>query len=115
MELTLNERSAGNVIVVRFNGRMVLGHETTAATERLRALVSKNATIVLDLDGLHHLDPSGIGALLSLYASAARQGARLYFVRPSSKIARLLETTKLTSLFPIFDSAEAAIAASAAR
>jgi len=114
MELTLDEHRAGNVVVVRFAGRMVLGQETTAATERLRALACHKTIIVLDLDGLHHLDPSGIGALLSLYAWAARHGARLFFVRPSSKITRLLETTKLTSLFPIYDSAEAAIAASAA-
>ena len=111
MELRLDERSAGNVLVVRFAGRMVLGHETAAATERLRALLTKNAIVVLDLDGLQHLDPSGVGALLSLYALAARHGAKLYFARPSSKITRLLETTKLTSLFPVFETAEAAIAA----
>lgn len=114
MELTVDERNAGNVLVVHFTGRMVLGHEATAATERLRALVAQNPLVVLDLNGLHHLDPSGVGALLSLYTSAARHGARLCFARPSSKIARLLETTKLNSVFPVYDSEEEAIAAFAA-
>ena len=114
MELTLDERRcSGNVIVVHFSGRMVLGQEATAATDRLRALLSQNATVILDLNDLHHVDPSGIGALLSLYALAKRHGARLYFASPSSKIAHLLETTKLTSIFPVFASEEAAIAASA--
>lgn len=114
MELTVNARNAGNVVVVEFAGRMVLGQASKAATEWLRELIARNPRIVLDLEGLMFVDPSGIGALLSLYTAATAQGGKLRFARPSRKIARLLESTKLTSVFPVHASEEEAIAAFAA-
>ncbi len=111
MELTVRAHHAGNVVVVKFAGRMVLGHAMAAATDWLRELIANNPQVVLDLNELFFVDPSGIGALLSLYTSATSRGGKLRFARPSRKIARLLETTKLTSVFPVHDSEEAAIAA----
>ena len=114
MELTVSARNAGSVVVVEFTGRMVLGEASKAATEWLRELIAKNPRIVLDLDGLMFVDPSGIGALLSLYTSATAHGGKLRFARPSRKIAQLLESTKLSSVFPVHESEEEAIAAFAA-
>lgn len=114
MELTVRSRHAGSVVVVTFAGRMVLGQAMQNATDWLRDLVSKNPQVVLDLNELFFVDPSGIGALLSLYTSATAHGGKLRFARPSRKIARLLETTKLSSVFPVHESEEAAIAAFAA-
>lgn len=114
MELTVRAHHAGNVVVVRFAGRMVLGPAMSAATEWLRELISRNPQVVLDLNELFFADPSGIGALLSLYTSATARGGKLRFARPSRKIARLLETTKLATVFPVHESEEAAIAAFAA-
>ncbi len=111
MEFSVRASRVGTITVLRFAGRMVLGHDTTAATDWMRALISQNHYVVIDLNGLMYADPSGIGSLLSLYTSASRIGTRLHFVRPSHKIARLLESTKLTTVFPIYDSEEAAIAA----
>lgn len=111
MELTLRARQAGKVMVVKCAGRMVLGHAMSAAVERLRELIAGNPQVVLDLNELFYVDPSGVGALLSLYTSATSRGGKLRFARPSQKIARLLETTKLTSVFPVHESEEAAIAA----
>lgn len=114
MELTVRARHAGDVVVVKFAGRMVLGKAMSSATEWLRELIASNPQIVLDLNELFFVDPSGIGALLSLYTSATSRGGKLRFARPSQKIARLLETTKLSSVFPVHESEEAAIAAFAA-
>ncbi len=114
MELTVRAHQTGNVVVVRFAGRMVLGPAMSAATEWLRELISRNPQVVLDLNELFFVDPSGIGALLSLYTSATARGGRLRFARPSRKVARLLEATKLTTVFPVHESEEAAIAAFAA-
>ncbi len=114
MELTVRSHQAGNVVVVRFTGRMVLGPAMSAATNWLRELINRNPQVVLDLNELFFVDPSGIGALLSLYTSATSRGGKLRFARPSRKVARLLETTKLTTVFPVHDSEEAAIAAFAA-
>ncbi len=111
MELTVRARHTGNVVVVKFAGRMVLGQATSAATEWLRELIANNPHVVLDLNDLFFVDPSGIGALLSLYTSATSRGGKLRFARPSRKVARLLETTKLSSVFPVHESEEAAIAA----
>jgi len=90
---------------------MVLGQETASATDWLRALICDRPRVVLDLDGLRSVDPSGIGALLSLYASAAQHGGQVHLARPSTKLAAMLRTTKLSSIFPVYDSPEEAIAA----
>lgn len=114
MELTVRTHHAGNVVIVSFAGRMVLGNAMQAATEWLRDLIAKHPQVVLDLNELFFVDPSGIGALLSLYTAATARGGKLRFARPSRKIARLLETTRLTSVFPVHESEAAAVAAFAA-
>lgn len=111
MELTVQARQAGDVMVVKFAGRMVLGQASSSAIEWLRQLIDSHPRVVLDMNELFFVDPSGIGALLSLYTAATAHGGRLRFARPSRKVARLLETTKLTHVFPVHDTEEAAIAA----
>jgi anti-sigma B factor antagonist len=111
MELKIKTRSAGGVVIVSLSGRMVLGEETKMVTHILRELISDRPQVVLDLNGLRAVDPSGIGALLSLYTSAAHAGGRVRLARPSSKLAAMLSSTKLASIFPIYDSAEEAVAA----
>ncbi len=111
MELTIKTRSAGGVMVVSLAGRMVLGEESTEALKVLRDLITDRPRVVLDLNGLRAVDPSGIGALLSLYTSAAHAGGQIRLARPSAKLAAMLNSTKLASIFPVYDCAEEAIAA----
>ena len=111
MELTIKTRKAGEVVVVNLSGRMVIGEETTMVLNILRDMITDRPRIVLDLNGLRCVDPSGIGALLSLYTSAVHAGGQIRLARPSSKLTAMLNSTKLSSIFPVYACAEEAIAA----
>ncbi len=104
-------KTAGPVAVVRLAGRMVLGEETTSATDWLKAVIHERPRVVLEINDLRCVDPSGIGALLSLYTAAAHLGGQLRLARPSTKLATMLKTTKLSTILPIHDSTEEALAA----
>jgi anti-anti-sigma factor len=76
----------------------------SSSTSRLlqstvRNEIPEKKTIVLDLSNVNFLDSSGIGALVSLWVSAKREGCELKLVGLSQRLKELLQLTKLDSLF----------------
>jgi len=58
-------------------------------------------------DGLHLL--AGLGAIIAGHARCRHHHGQIKLVAPSRPVRDLLETTRLTKLFPIYDSVEAAL------
>lgn len=67
--------------------------------------------LVIDLAGLDFIDSSGLGAFVSAYLKFRRRHGIVRLVRPQPQIWELLETTRLTLLFPVFGSVDDALAA----
>ena len=55
------------------------------------------------LAAAHEIDSAGRGELVLLYTTASQYHCRLCLVRPTPRIARMLETTKLDGILPHFD------------
>jgi len=100
MELHYEIESMQDVAVVRCSGRMVRGEaldEFRRGIERLGRL----RVLVLDLSEIQQLDAGGLGTLLLVRRWATQNSARLKLVNPPLFFRRVLEATKLASVFEI--------------
>jgi anti-anti-sigma factor len=68
--------------------------------EAVSPLISLGGRIIIDLGGVKHLDSSGLGALISLKASAIKQGkCLLQLANMTPGVTELLRVTQLTQMF----------------
>ena len=91
------------------------GSCTMTESERLGRRLTELAVdaaggpFIIDLSGLDFIDSIGIGGIVAAYLHCRRRQTELRLVRPQSEIARMFELSKLTRIFQIFPSVEAAL------
>ncbi|MGB0116064.1 MAG: anti-sigma factor antagonist, partial [Terriglobales bacterium] len=111
MQLRLESRPVGDVLVMQCHGRIVAGNEVYT----LHALVGdsfvKYGDVVLQLDQVEFVDSSGLGALVRLTQAARAKGGDLKLSGVPPKILKTLAMTNLLSQFETYDSVEEAITA----
>jgi anti-sigma B factor antagonist len=108
MELALHED--GSVTVVTLSGDLVIG-EAEALFKRTvsRLLEEGRVQLVVDCGGLRYVDSSGLGSLVRALTTSQHEGggAKLLSVPPT--LRRLLELTKLDSVFETFEQRDQAV------
>jgi anti-sigma B factor antagonist len=68
-------------------------------------------TVILDFSQVPYIDSSGLGSLVSAYVSRQKSGRRVALTGVNEPVLRLFEVTRTDSLFLIFPTIDAAIAA----
>src|SRR5262247_2840917 len=110
MSLSLNTRSVNGTIIVEVSGRLEAGESCLQLRELAKRLTSDGGrNFVLDLSGISYMDSSGLGLLLSIYATIRNQGGELKLLNCSDRVKELLRTTMLTEVFQIFEDENRAI------
>ena len=84
---------------------------SASVTAALDAQAPPIRRIVVDLRGVSFMDSMGLGALIDGRNRLALDGIEVVLVTGNGPVARLLELTKLTGSFMIFDSVETATSA----
>ena len=111
MALKFTNREVDGVSVVALDGRIVLGEESNALRERVKALVAEGKKkIVLNMANVTFIDSAGLGTLVAAHHSAKSQGAALKLCHLGSKFQEVLQITKLLTVFEVFDTEAAAVA-----
>jgi anti-anti-sigma factor len=106
MELRYQVECQHEVAIVRCSGRLVRGKALDEFRRGIEAL-DRLRVLVLDLCEIEQIDAGGLGALLLLRRGARMNGVQLKLVNPSPFLLRVLEATRLTSLFEISSLEEA--------
>jgi anti-sigma B factor antagonist len=111
MQLELLSLKTGNVIVIRCQGRLVVGEEVTALQSEIdkRSLESKR--FVLHLGEVNYLDSGGLGALVRIAGSLRAFRGDLKLCELSKQVAQILQVTNLHSVFRTYASEDDAITA----
>ena len=109
MSLSLDCRPCGSVYVIKCMGRIVTGEEATTLQAALNRAVMEFRHVVLDASETTRLDSSGIGLLVRFLTHIRNRGGDLRLAAPQPFFRTLLEMTKLSSIFRVYDSDEAAI------
>jgi anti-sigma B factor antagonist len=108
--LKITQREVDGVDVMALEGRIVLGEESNALREGVKALLAKGQKrIVLNMTNVTYIDSAGLGTLVASHHSAKAQGASLRLSNLGSKFQEVLQVTKLLTVFDVYDSEAAAV------
>src|SRR5271168_4993030 len=111
MQLRLESRPVGDVLVIECHGRIVAGKEVFTLHSYVGDSFVKYGDVVLQLGEVEFVDSSGLGALVRLMQAARAKGGDLKLSGLPPKIRKTMEMTNLLSQFETYDSVEEAITA----
>jgi anti-anti-sigma factor len=106
MELKFRVECLQDVAVVNCSGRMVRGAALDQFRRRIEQL-DRVRVLVLDVSDVDHLDAGGLGTLLLVRRWAIQKSAKMKLVNPPLFFRRMLEATRLASVFEISSLKEA--------
>ncbi|HET7184782.1 MAG TPA: STAS domain-containing protein [Terriglobales bacterium] len=88
-------------IIVRCTGRVNLD-SWTLFSKTVRDLFAEQKPIRVDLSNVTLVDSTGIGAFVSVWASAKGSGSDLKFCNPNKRVQDVVEITRLHGMFENF-------------
>jgi anti-sigma B factor antagonist len=100
-----------SVQLLSVSGELDMSNSTELRRRVEQALRDGRDRVVIDLDGLNHMDSSGLAALIDSHQLADARGGRLALVITSESVRRTVEVRGLDRLFTIAASRDEAIAA----
>jgi anti-sigma B factor antagonist len=107
----MTSHEVSGVTVVAMDGRIVLGEESNALREKVKALLAEGKKkIILDMSNVTYIDSAGLGTLVATHHSAKTQGATMKLCNLGQKFQEVLQITKLLTIFDVNDNEAAAIA-----
>ena len=110
MALKITEREENGISILSLDGRIVLGEESNALREKVKALLAAGQKkVVLNMADVTYIDSSGLGTMVALHTSAKSQGASMKISNLGSKFQEILQVTKLVTVFDAYPTEAAAI------
>ncbi len=110
--LSLETRVTDDVTVICCKGRIAYGIEAAALSGEIAERAPQTRRVVIDLGGVEMIDAAGLGALISVALTAQASQCSVKLAAPGNLIRQLLGLTKLTSVFEIRPTLDAATLAS---
>ncbi len=111
--LKVHAKNLGTVAILCLQGRIVNG-ETAALRNALDSQSDVNA-VVLDLARVSTVDAGGLGVMLELREQARSKGIGFKLMNVPKLVSRLLEITRLNSVFEVTSGVELSLAVSPGR
>jgi anti-sigma B factor antagonist len=110
MSVNITTTEVDGVSVLALDGRIVLGEESTAFRERVKALLAAGKKkIVLNMANVSYIDSAGLGILVAAHVSAKTQDASLRLCDLGKKFHDVLQMTRLLTVFNVYDSQSEAV------
>jgi anti-anti-sigma factor len=97
--LKVHAKNLGTVAVLCLQGRIVKG-ETEMLRKALHSL-SEVRAVILDLARVTTVDAGGLGVMLELREQAESKGIRFELMNVPKLVSRVLEVTRLDSVFEV--------------
>ena len=108
--MDIKERVVEGVSVLDLAGKIVLGEGDMQIKERIKDLLADGQRkMLLNLGNVSYIDSAGLGAMISCYTTAKREGGQLKLVNLTKRVQDLLTITKLITVFDAYDSEKEAI------
>ena len=102
--MQIEERSAGDVVVLDLKGKMTLGEGDELLKDKINSLVHQGQRkVVLNLEGVPYIDSAGLGEIVRTYTTISRQGGSMKLLNLTKRITDLLSITKLLTVFETYD------------
>jgi anti-sigma B factor antagonist len=111
VKMQTRTRRVGGVTVLDVSGRITLGEGNVMLREIVRDLTEgDDKRIVLNLGEVNYIDSSGIGELVKAHTTVRNKGGHLRLVNLHKRVHDLLQMTRLSAVFDIYEDEANAIA-----
>lgn len=109
-DLKIAERRVGGVVILDLTGEVKAAESNVLLRKAISdLLMKKERNIILNLAGITSIDEIGIKGLASNFQLAGRVKGQIKLLNPTPSIKTLLETTKISVPFGIYDNETSAI------
>jgi stage II sporulation protein AA (anti-sigma F factor antagonist) len=105
MSLNIATEIHGDTLVVRLEGE--LDHHTAELVrERVEGELDQGLTdnLVMNLEGLHFMDSSGLGVILGRYKRVTQGGGRMALCSVNDQLMKLFELSGMLKIIRIYGS-----------
>ena len=103
--MQIEQRSAGDVIVLDLKGKMTLGEGDELLKDKINSLLQQgHRKVILNLEDVPYIDSAGLGEIVRTYTTISRQGGSLKLLNLTKRITDLLSITKLLTVFETYES-----------
>lgn len=103
------ERRIGDVIVLDLTGRFVESRENDFMNTMDRLVRLGRRKVLLNFDGVSYIDSAGLGMLVAKYVTVNKRDGRLKLCNLHHRSLRVLDITRLLTIFESYDSESDAI------
>jgi anti-sigma B factor antagonist len=108
--MELSTREDGRITVVTVRGDLVIGEPEALLKKTVSRLLEQGRVdLIVDLTDVGFLDSSGLGALVRALTTSQSEGGQTKLVGVGTQIRKLLEMTRLDSVFEIHPDLETAL------
>ncbi len=111
MALFIVEKMVDSIMLLDLRGRITLGSETESLRKKLKdTLAAGHKKIILNLGEVSYMDSVGLGTLIGAFTSTANSGGNLKLLHLPRGVQQLLQVTRLSTVFDIYETLPAALA-----
>jgi len=108
--MELKSREDGDITILTVTGDLVIGEpETTFKKTVTQLLEEGRVNLLVDLSNVGFLDSSGLGALVRALTQSQKEGGQTKLLNAGPHVRKLLQMTKLDSVFELHSDLEAAV------
>lgn len=105
------QRREGNVVLLDIYGTITMGESKEKFARVMDDLLSEaHVNVLVNFSQINYLDSTGIGELVGYMNRFVENNRQLKLLRPHERIRKLLEITKLNTIFEIFEDEQQALA-----
>jgi anti-sigma B factor antagonist len=108
--MQISTRKSEKVTILDLAGKVDI-HNTPKFREVLLGTLKLEPMVVVNFEGVQYIDSSGIAVLLEGYRQSKSQNKRIILFRLGPMVRGVLELTRLTSVFEIYETEEQALQA----
>lgn len=104
------QRRDGNVVILDIYGAISLGESKEKFAAVMDELLSESGTNVLvNFSAINYVDSTGIGELVGYLNKFVEKNRQLKILKPHERVLKLLQITKLDTMFEIYNDEQQAL------
>ena len=108
--MTLDVDEVNDGAIFHLGGRVMFESDSVAFRQKLEQVLEHGKKwIVLDLSQVMAMSSTGLGILIATHRTLSDRGGCFKLAQLSEKVKSILDTTRLNSVFEIFDSVDKAV------
>lgn len=108
--MRIEPRERDGVVILDLRGKLMGGPDADAFKNTIQKLLEKgDKRVIVNLHNIDWINSTGVGILISAYATMRRSSGDLKLLHVSDKIRSILYVTKLNLIFKCFDDEDEAV------